>query len=116
MARGSAPNATRTPNSRVRRATMYAITPYRPIVPSTRVIAAAALMSVSVSVSRAVDARTTSLIGSALKIGTVGSRSRTRRLTAGTTDAGGPAVLTTRAIVRRADGSVLKSIGTTWGR
>ena len=94
---------------------MYAITPYNPIVPSTSVIAAAAVMSVSVSERRAVDARTTSLIASTLKIGTVGSRSRTIRLTAATIAAGGPDVLTTSAIVRRAPGSTVGSIGTACG-
>ena len=97
---------------------MYAMTPYNPIVPSTNVIAAAADMSESVSESRAVDARTTSVMLSTLKIGTIGSRSRTIRrtaATAATVAAGGADVRMTSAMVRRACGSVRMSIGTACG-
>jgi hypothetical protein len=91
---------------------MYAMTPYKPIVPSTSVIAAAAVMSASVSERRAVDARTTSLILSTLNMGTVGSRPRTMRLTAATAAAGDPDAFTTSAIVRGVSDSTRESIGT----
>src|SRR6185437_2823207 len=59
---GCAPSAMRTPISRVRSDTMYAITAYSPTMLSTSVAAAAAPSTIIVNVSCAVDAVSVSCI------------------------------------------------------
>ena len=73
--RGCAPSAIRTPNSRARMLTTYAITPYKPIAPSTSVTAAATPSIIIVKESCAMERATTSVIGRASKTGSDGSRS-----------------------------------------
>ena len=74
---GCAPSAMRTPSSRVRSVTMYAITPYSPTTPRASVTAAATPSMIIVNERRASDSLTVVSIDLASKVGSAGSSSWT---------------------------------------
>ncbi len=95
---GSAPNASRTPISRVRSVTVCEITPLIPTAASTSATPANAPSSAIANRDPSTDASTRSAMGPTLLTTTAGSRDRTRERIVSTTADCDPVTLSTRFI------------------